>query len=65
MCHIMHLVANLYSHHKQAIKVVYRARLGVTGHLPTTLNAFTNDPKCKLVLHTVPLLLSVNQGSCE
>ena len=52
-----------------------RVRLGVDGHLSTThtwgnpvcLSAFTNDTTSELVgfLHTVPLMLTVKQVSCE
>ena len=51
-----------------------RADLGVASHLSTTPR-WGNPPKCpsrrhnkqtcRLVLHTVPLMLSVKQGSCE
>ena len=51
-----------------------KARLGVAGHLLTTprwgnpakcLSQRHNKYACRLVLHTVPLMLSVKQGSCE
>ena len=51
-----------------------RARLGVASHLSTTprwgnpaeyLYQRRNKKTCRLVLHTVRLMLSVKQGSCE
>ena len=51
-----------------------RARLGVAGHLSTTprwgnsakcCSQRHNKSICWLVLHSVPLMLSVQQGSCE
>ena len=51
-----------------------RARLGVASHLSTTprwgnpancLSQRHNKQACRLVLHTVPLMLNVKQGSYE
>ena len=51
-----------------------RARLGIASHLSTTprwgnpakcRSQRHNKYTCRLVLRTVPLMLSVKQGSCE
>ena len=51
-----------------------QARLGVAGHLSTTprwenpakcVSQRHNKYTCRLYLHTVPLMLSAKQGSCE
>ena len=59
---------------RESDQCAIRARLGVAGHLSTTprwgnpakcLSQRHNKYTCRLVLHTVPLMLSVKQGSCE
>ena len=59
---------------RESDQCAIRARLGVAGHLSTTsrwgnpakcLSQRHNKSTCRLVLHTVPLMLSVKQGSCK
>ena len=59
---------------RESDQCAIRARLGVASHLSTTprwgnpakcLSQRHNRYTCRLVLHTVPLMLSVKQGSCE
>ena len=59
---------------RESDQCAIRARFGVAGHLSTTprwgnpakcLSQRHNKQTCRLVLHTVPLMPSVKQGSCE
>ena len=59
---------------RESDQCAIRARLGVAGHLSTTprwgspAKCFSqrhNKSTCRLVLHTVPSMLNVKQGSCE
>ena len=59
---------------RESDQCAIRARLGVAGHLSTTprwgnpakcLSQRHNKQTCRLVLHTVPSVLNVKQGSCE
>ena len=64
---------HIYSPTRRKRRSAVRARLGVAGHLSTTLrwgiplSAFPNGTTSKLAdfLHTVPSMLNVKQGSCE
>ena len=59
---------------RESDQCAIRARLGVASYLSTTprwgnpakcLSQRHNKYTCRLVLHTVPFMLSVKQGSCE
>ena len=70
----LYVAAYFSPYPQKAINALYRACIGVAGHLSTTprwgspatcLSQRHDERTSRLVFHTILLLLSVKQGSCD